>query len=328
MAPESSAPPVPETAPPFAPVPEPAFPYAYWPPARRRFQDRIWKHVILFLFTLLTTTFVGTSYYLNFASDFGRHAIPVRSALFLHGFWYSIPVLLILGAHEMGHYLLCRRYNVDASLPFFIPLPLMPTGTLGAVIKIREMFPTRTILFDIGVAGPIAGFVMLVPVLFWGVALSHVVPDPHIQQGLEFGEPLLFRAVAWLIFGPLPAGHVLNAHPMVFAAWFGMLATALNLLPFGQMDGGHLTHATLQRHSTIISTATVLGAAVMCFFSRSWLATTIVMVVMLFVVGPRHPRVLDENEPLAPGRIAIAVFAVVMLILCFTPIPLDVLGGR
>ena len=247
--------------------------------------------------------------------------------MFLHGLWYSIPVLLILGAHEMGHYLLCRRYNVDASLPFFIPLPLMPTGTLGAVIKIREMFPTRTILFDIGVAGPIAGFVMLVPVLFWGVALSHVVPDPHIQQGLEFGEPLLFRAVSWLIFGPIPNGQTLNAHPMVFAAWFGMLATALNLLPFGQMDGGHLTHATLQRHSTIISTATVLGTAVMCLFSRSWLATTIVMLVMLFVVGPRHPRVLDENEPLAPGRIAIAVFALVMLILCFTPIPLDVLGG-
>jgi len=106
-----------------------------------------------------------------------------------------------------------------------------------------------------------------------------------------------------------------------------MLATALNLLPFGQMDGGHLTHATLQRHSTIISTVTVLGTAVMCLFSRSWLATTIVMLVMLFVVGPRHPRVLDENEPLAPGRIAIAVFALVMLILCFTPIPLDVLGG-
>ena len=326
MAPNSTAPSVPETAAPFAPDPA-AYPYAYWPPPRRRFQDRIWKHVILFLFTLLTTTFVGMSYYLNFASDFGRNPIPVRSALFLHGLWYSIPVLLILGAHEMGHYLLCRRYNVDASLPFFIPLPLMPTGTLGAVIKIREMFPTRTILFDIGVAGPIAGFVMLVPVLFWGVALSHVVPDPHIQQGLEFGEPLLFRAVSWLIFGPIPNGQTLNAHPMVFAAWFGMLATALNLLPFGQMDGGHLTHATLQRHSTIISTVTVLGTAVMCLFSRSWLATTIVMLVMLFVVGPRHPRVLDENEPLAPGRIAIAVFALVMLILCFTPIPLDVLGG-
>ena len=297
------------------------------PVRRRKFQSRLWLHLLLLALTIVSTTLVGALHYASFLEEFSTHRVTFDWALAAHGFWYSCTLLGILGAHEMGHYLLCRYYNVDATLPYFIPAPILLTGTLGAVIKIREMFPTRTILFDIGVAGPIAGFVMLVPVLFWGVALSHVVPDPHIQQGLEFGEPLLFRAVSWLIFGPIPNGQTLNAHPMVFAAWFGMLATALNLLPFGQMDGGHLTHATLQRHSTIISTVTGLGTAVMCLFSRSWLATTIVMLVMLFVVGPRHPRVLDENEPLAPGRIAIAVFALVMLILCFTPIPLDVLGG-
>jgi membrane-associated protease RseP (regulator of RpoE activity) len=284
--------------------------------------------VVLFLLTLVTTTFIGGQYYLSFISDFGRTAVTFHPSIFLHGLWYSVPVLLILGAHEMGHYLLCRRYNVDASLPFFIPLPVFPTGTLGAVIKIREMFPTRTVLFDIGVAGPIAGFLVLLPALFWGLALSQVVPAPHIENGLAFGEPLLFRAVSWLMFGAIKDGQALNAHPMVFAAWFGMLATALNLLPFGQLDGGHITHATLQRQSTVISTATVLGAVVMCFFSRSWLATTVVMVVMLVLIGPRHPRVLDEEEPLAPGRIAVAVFALVMLILCFTPIPIELLGGK
>lgn len=286
----------------------------------------MWKHVLLLVLTICTTTFVGSSYYISFASDFGRRAVSFNAVLLLQGLWYSVPVLLILGAHEMGHYLCCRHYNVDASLPYFIPLPLFPTGTLGAVIKIREMFPTRTILFDIGVAGPIAGFVALLPMLVWGMALSQVVPAPRIENGLAFGEPLLFRFVSWMMFGAIPDSQALNAHPMVFASWFGMLATALNLLPFGQLDGGHLTHATLQRHSTIISGVTVLAAVIMCFFSTSWLATTVIMVVMLFVVGPRHPRVLNEDEPLGPGRNATAVFALVMLILCFTPIPIQLLG--
>ena len=118
-------------------------------------------------------------------------------------------------------------------------------------------------------------------------------------------------------------------HPMVFAAWFGMLATALNLLPFGQLDGGHITYATLQRHSTIISIVTVLAAAidVLLLTSAGWRRPSI-MLVMLFVFGPRHPRVLDEDEPLGPGRIAIAVFALVMFILCFTPVPIQLLGRR
>ena len=159
---------------------------------------------MLFLLTLVTTTFVGghvLSLVRQRLRPHGRHRFS--PSIFLHGLWYSVPVLLILGAHEMGHYLLCRRYNVDASLPYFIPLPVLPTGTLGAVIRIREMFPTRTILFDIGVAGPIAGFVVLLPALFWGMALSQVVPAPRIVNGLAFGEPLLFRAVSWLMFGAI-----------------------------------------------------------------------------------------------------------------------------
>lgn len=319
--------PVPGEAPSFSPANVPLPPvFQYYRPLRPKFQDRVWKHVLLFLLTLCTTTFVGASYHLSFVSEFGRQAVSIEPAIFWQGLWYSVPVLLILGAHEMGHYVCCRRYNVDASLPYFIPLPVLPTGTLGAVIKIREMFPTRTILFDIGVAGPIAGFVALLPVLVWGMALSQVVPAPQIEDGLAFGEPLLFRLVSWLTFGPIPDTQALNAHPMVFASWFGMLATALNLLPFGQLDGGHITHATMQRHSTLISALTVLGAVIMCFFSSSWMATTVIMVVMLFIVGPRHPRVIDEEEPLGPGRNAVAVFALVMLIVCFTPIPIQLLG--
>jgi membrane-associated protease RseP (regulator of RpoE activity) len=283
----------------------------------------VWKHVVLFLLTVCTTTLAGANYYLSFVSELGRRPVALELSQLWHGLWYSIPVLLILGAHEMGHYLFCRRYNVDASLPYFIPAPLPLTGTLGAVIKIREAFPTRTILFDIGIGGPIAGFLALLPMLVWGLSMSNIVPTPRIEDGLAFGEPLLFRMTSWLVLGPVGEGMSLNAHPMVFAAWFGMFATAINLLPFGQLDGGHITYATLQRLSPTISILTVLGAIVMCFFSTGWYAMTIIMIIMLAVFGPRHPRVLDEAEPLGPGRLGLALFAIVMLILCFTPIPIE-----
>jgi membrane-associated protease RseP (regulator of RpoE activity) len=224
----------------------------------------------------------------------------------------------------MGHFVACLRYDVDATLPFFLPLPLISiSGTLGAVIKIREPFPSRKALFDIGVAGPIAGFVVLVPVLFWGMSLSAVVRMPaDMSGGLNFGEPLLFKLAAWLKFGHIPDGFGLNAHPLVYAAWFGMLATAFNLLPFGQLDGGHLAYATLGDKSRYISFVTVAAAIGMCFVSYSWILMTVMMIAMLYFIGSRHPRVLDEYEPVGPGRVALAVFAFVMFVLCFMPAPL------
>ena len=297
---------------------------AYVPPPRPRFQGRTWLHVLLFFLTVVTTTFVGTFHYLAFISDFERSRVTVDvTTALLNGFWYSGTLLAVLGAHEMGHYLLCRRYDVDATLPYFIPAPIPLTGTLGAVIRIREAFPTRTVLFDIGVAGPIAGFVVLVPALFVGLHMSTVVPNQTEGMGLTLGEPLLFKLAAYATFGSLPSGYTINIHPMVFAAWFGMLATALNLLPFGQLDGGHITYATLGRLSTPISIATVSFTIVMTVISRSWLFMTLMMLAMLVMLGPRHPRVIDEYEPLAPGRRALALFALVMLVLCFTPVPIE-----
>lgn len=241
---------------------------------------------------------------------------------FWHGVEYAAAILGILGAHEMGHYLACRRYDVDATLPFFLPFPSL-SGTLGAVIKIREAFPGRKALFDIAVAGPIGGFVVLVPVLFLGMSLSNVQPVPPDMHGFTLGEPLLFRLATWLKFGHIPDGSSVNIHPVVFAAWFGMLATAWNLLPFGQLDGGHLTYATLGDRSRFFSIATVAGAIVMCFISLSWLVMTVMMVVMMVFLGSRHPRVLDEHEPLGPARVGLALFALFMLIICFTPVPID-----
>jgi membrane-associated protease RseP (regulator of RpoE activity) len=307
-----------------APVAGPYEPTYARPVRRRRFEARLWLHIALFLITLATTTLVGAFHYYSFAADFDRAAVDLsRSALLMRGFWYSGTLLAILGAHEMGHYLFCRRYNVDASLPYFIPAPIPLTGTLGAVIRIREAFPTRTILFDIGVAGPIAGFVVLLPALFIGLHMSTIVPNPTEGFGVTLGEPLLFQWAERIVFGAIADGYTVNIHPMVFAAWFGMLATALNLLPFGQLDGGHVTYATLGRFSTPISIATVSGAIAMTFVSRSWLFMTGMMVAMLFFLGPRHPRVLYEYEPLGPGRRALACFALVMLVLCFTPVPIE-----
>jgi membrane-associated protease RseP (regulator of RpoE activity) len=293
------------------------------PPRPRKFQSRFWLHVLLFLLTLAITTLVGADHYVAFLEEFQRREVAPAWGLLVNGFWYSGTILAILGAHEMGHYLLCRRYDVDATLPYFIPAPLPLTGTLGAVIKIREPFPTRSALFDIGIAGPIAGFVVLVPALLVGLTLSTIVPEPKGMELVYLGEPLLFKAAVKLMVGDLPAGYTLNMHPMVFAAWFGMLATALNLLPFGQLDGGHVTYATLGRYSTPISLATVGGAVAMTFVSNSWIFMTVMMLVMLLMLGPRHPRVIYEHEPIGAGRAWLAVFALVMLVICFTPVPIE-----
>jgi len=326
------------------PSDEPGYPGAAFPlepfdasfgiPVRpRKFQNRLWLHVVLLLLTIGSTTIAGALHYHSFLSEFSSHPPPLRWTLLFQGFWYSGTLLAILGAHEMGHYLLCRRYNVDASLPYFIPMPplLFLTGTLGAVIKIREAFPSRRVLFDIGVAGPIGGFIVLVPALFFGMTLSNVVPEPTQGSVLYLGEPLLFKIATLAIIGPIREGYTVNIHPMVFAAWFGMLATALNLLPFGQLDGGHITYATLGRWSTPISLMTVGSAVAMTFVSISWAVMTVMMLVMLLTLGPRPPRVIDEHEPIGMERNLIAIFALIMFILCFTPVPIqlqDLVGAR
>jgi membrane-associated protease RseP (regulator of RpoE activity) len=290
----------------------------------RRFQSRWWLHILLFLLTVATTSNVGRAYYASYLlGPLATGATAVHVSL-LQGLTFSAAILGILGAHEMGHYLACRYYDVDCTLPFFLPFPFLSiSGTLGAVIKIRQMFPNRKALFDIGIAGPIAGFVVLVPILFVAVQHSTVVQVAAAPPGtLYFGEPLLLKAFFWLRFGALADNYDVNLHPIGFAAWFGMLATAWNLLPFGQLDGGHLTYATLGDRSRHISLVTVAGAVVMCFVSVNWVVMTMMMVAMLYFLGPRHPRVVDEYEPLGRGRIALAIFAAVMFALCFTPVPL------
>lgn len=300
----------------------------------------MWVQIALLAATLITTTTAGGCHYLAFSQDLANADLtPVdqpsiielmRGPLFyLHGLWYSLTILAILGCHEMGHYIACLRYGVLATRPFFLPAPFL-TGTLGAFIRIKSRIPTKTALFDIGVAGPLAGFVVAVPSLFIGLMLSRVDRLPQDQSGLiELGEPLLFKIAAWLVWGPVPEGHSINMHPMAFAAWFGLIATALNLFPISQLDGGHIAYAVLGRRSTAV-TIVMLGVAIgLAYTSSSWIVWTVLLVAMIAVLGPHHPPTLYDDEPLGKGRVALAVVAMIILILCFTPVPIgEILTGR
>jgi membrane-associated protease RseP (regulator of RpoE activity) len=294
-----------------------------FPVARRR--ERKWKYALLLLLTFATTTIAGALHYVGWSLDFGTRAVQLTSwGLYANGLWYSLSILAILGAHELGHYYACRYYGVDASLPYFLPAPPpLLTGTLGAFIRIRQPIPTKKQLFDIGIAGPIAGFIVAVPVLLVGMALSSVVRIPPNFSGMELGEPMLFRLIAWLWWGAPPQGYSLNMHPMAFAAWFGLLATALNLFPIGQLDGGHISYAVLGRWSTVLTLIMVACLIGLTFISSSWVVWTFLTIAMLFAFGPRHPRTIDEEVPLDRGRKWLAAFAALMFILCFTPAPIE-----
>ncbi len=299
------------------PFPEPPAPP---PPVRRRPR---FIHAALFLATVISTMYFGSGHYAGFMADFTREAPSVS---FLDGAWYSLTILAILGVHEMGHYLACRYYRIDASLPYFLPAPFV-TGTVGAFIRIRDRIPTKPILFDVGAAGPIAGFVVAVPALFLGIALSRVTPLPDDGAGLlTLGEPLLFQGAAWLIWGPIPEGYAINLHPTGFAAWFGLLATALNLFPIGQLDGGHIAYAALGSRSTTVTLGGVAVVIALTFVSASWIVWAMLMVVMLILAGPRHPRTLDEHVPLDPARRRVALAAAAIFVVCFTPTPIE-FGG-
>lgn len=312
------------------PLSPPEFGAYYAPPLPVPPRDRVWLHVLLLLLTVGTTTLVGALQHFTFVAGFNGDGVELGRAtlrdptFYLNGLWYSATILAILGCHEMGHYLACRRYRVDATLPFFLPAPLPLTGTLGAFIRIRERIPSKIALFDIAIAGPLAGFIVAVPALFIGLQMSVVERVPETFSGIELGEPLLFRAASWLIWGQLPDGMSVNMHPMAFAAWFGLLATALNLFPLGQLDGGHITHAVLGRRSTYVTVAMLLVAIGLCVFvSTSWVVWTVLMFVMVFAMGPQHPPTLDEHTPLDTVRIVLAVIALAMLIVCFTPAPIE-----
>ena len=302
---------------------------------------KLWVQVLLFALTLVTTTWVGVQHYAFFNIDMSMLDHPAEleqrltalfsdRTLYLHGLWYSLTILTILGCHELGHYVACLRYNVVATRPYFLPAPLPLTGTFGAFIRIKSRIPTKTALFDIGIAGPLAGFCIAVPALFIGMMMSRIDHLPQNQAGLvELGEPLLFKLASWLVWGDVASGYSVNMHPMAFAAWFGMLATAMNLFPISQLDGGHIAYAVLGRRSTIVTFVMLCVAVGLAFKSINWIVWTVLLMAMVGVLGPHHPPTLYDDEPIDGTRVALAVVALVILILCFTPVPIgEILGGR
>ena len=302
---------------------------------------RLSVQIVLFALTLVTTTWAGADHYAFYRIDMSLLDYPetlrrqlmamlAEPTFYLHGLWYSVTILTILGCHEMGHYVACLRYGVVATRPYFLPVPIPMTGTFGAFIRIKSRIPTRKALFDIGIAGPLAGFVIAVPALFLGLMLSRLDRLPENTAGLsELGEPLLFKIAVWLLWGDIPAGHSLNMHPIAFASWFGLLATALNLFPISQLDGGHIAYAVLGRRSTIVTIVMLCLAVGLAFNSMSWIVWTVLLLIMIGVLGPHHPPTLYDDEPIDGKRVVLAVIAAAILVLCFTPVPIgDFLTGR
>ncbi len=293
------------------------------PPAARAARRRPLPpivNLICFVLTLYTTLVAGT---LMTLEDFSWRTIAdiIRSP----GYWslgipYSFSLILILGSHEMGHYIACRLYRIEASLPFFLPSPLF-FGTFGAVIRIRAPFTTRRALFDVGVAGPVAGFLVAIPVLLFGLAHSTVIRQPVPQAGLEFGDCLLLRLL-YPFFFKAGAEVAIRPHPVFLAAWLGLLATFLNLLPVGQLDGGHMLYALSGRVHRVVSRygcpLLVVGGLLIGGYHL------VTFGLLFLILGTGHPPLIDEVEGLGARRVTVAVAALVILVLCFIPVAVQV----
>ncbi len=235
--------------------------------------------------------------------------------LLLQGLPFSLVLLLILFVHEMGHYLACVHYRLDASLPYFLPAPSF-IGTFGAFIRIRTPIYSKKILFDVGVAGPIAGFIALLPFLIAGLALSKQVPGIAEQGDIVFGTPLLLTFFEHLFFPGVHSADI-YLHPIARAAWVGLFATALNLLPIGQLDGGHILYAVFGARHKLISRIALVGMIPLGFFYWPWW----VWAVILLLFGRKHPYIYDE-ESIGWKRKVLAVVSLVIFLICFMPAPI------
>jgi membrane-associated protease RseP (regulator of RpoE activity) len=241
------------------------------------------------------------------------------------GFMYAFAVVGILLAHELGHYLACRYYGIAATLPHFIPFPLFSyAGTLGAFIRIKSPFGNRKQLFDVGVAGPLAGYAFALPALVIGMKASQVIPiDTSATDLISFGEPLIFKIVAHLFFDYSEVTETINLHPIGWAAWFGVFATSINLFPAGQLDGGHVTYALLgnKLHRKV---SLGLCAALVLLSAVTWSPAYLFFGLLVYFLGLRHPQTLSDEEPLDTRRKWIAVLAAIVFALSFIPIPISV----
>lgn len=306
----------PKAVPSFAPIKESAYP-------------RLWLHILLFLLTLCTTTMMGARYMYNFrlgrppiAGDediFPFHWAMAHLALMSSGLSFSLTLLGILLAHEFGHYYFCRRHGVESSLPYLLPAPTL-SGTAGAVIYLRSRVRSRAALLSIGASGPICGFLVCIPTTLMGIALSKPQSSEIVPSLVRFHAPLvmdLFHALLKSMNPAMPPLTGIVPHPMLVASWVGLFITSLNLIPAGQLDGGHILYAAApELHSSVTAAVIfllILGGAV---FWVGWL----LWAVLLMLPGMRHPSVSAEPAPTSAHGVAMAM-ALGLFILTALPQP-------
>jgi Zn-dependent protease len=290
-------------------------------------------NIIMFILTVISTIWAGavlwvarTNYNLS-SDDFGTYmsemlgTLANSELLFNGALFFALPLMLILGIHELGHYFMSKRHGVDASLPFFIPIPpfIGPLGTFGAFISMREPMPDKKALIDIGAAGPIAGFIVAIPVTVVGLGLTSMYPvalEPSGDIITFLGSPLIFEGLKAIV--PIPDDTLI--HPTAFAGWVGILVTSMNLLPAGQLDGGHIMRALFGKNSKYVSYFVVLVLIILGFqFAGWWIFTFLIL-----MLGTSHPPPLNDITKLTSNRKLIGMFSITMLIICFVPIPIAV----
>jgi Zn-dependent protease len=287
----------------------------------------IYINIVLLAITIITTTMAGAILWFNYNNPttnldiltYYAKSLEVGNLLF--GFLtFSLPLMLILGIHETGHYLVSRKHHVEASLPFFIPLPPIPgaldLGTFGAVISTRDPIPNRKALLHIGASGPICGFLTAIPVVIIGFFLmqQNPVPIPASAGSIQFIPPLLIQWIGMLF--TIPSNAII--HPTLFAGWVGIFLTAVNLLPVGQLDGGHVARAVFKDKHRYISWGIVIMLLALGLFYTGWFMFAFIVLIFL---GTQHQPPLNEFSPLERREILIALAILVIFILSFAPIP-------
>jgi membrane-associated protease RseP (regulator of RpoE activity) len=299
---------------------------------------RVMLHTVLLVTTAISTTLTGAAFAVQVQEDptlIGSLLAPVLAVVretaagnldpLAKGLLFTFTLLTILGAHELGHYFACRHYGIRATLPFFIPAPptITPFGTFGAVIKIKEPIKSRRALFDIGIAGPLAGFAFALPAAVVGLIFATPASPSAVSAagGIQFNDPLLFILVSKLLRLP----KWIDWNPIYWAAWGTLLVTALNLFPVGQLDGGHVLYAVAGRRiHAWISRAVAVACAALAVFSIASHQPPVYLLwtfVLLFLMKVGHPPVIEE-EPLGAARLTLAVIAVLVFLLCFMPFPI------
>ena len=291
------------------------------PPSRAwRLGRWSWLEHPLFHTLLLAATFVTTTLAGGYAfTDAGG---PLRGGRFSDGLSFSIPLLVILGTHELGHYAMCRRYGLAATLPYFLPSPFVNLiGTFGALIRIKEPIRNKRQLLDVGAAGPLTGFLAAIPFLFYGVTRARPVAVAAAGGSVLFDYPMAVRLAQRLTGTGFYTSAGVHEHPTFMAAWFGLLITTLNLLPVGQLDGGHVLRAAAGKRQPMISLVAVLLAVASAFRGPTW---AIFALVAALLIGIRHPPVEDDDAPLGFGRALVALACVAVFLLCFSMVPISI----